>query len=183
MIYQYTETDVSCWPQNKSLRCQKKGSAFQKFLITLTFEHISDFQIVHLLTWAQIYNLFFHSGLYVNSNLFHFRLNTDKSFSAVKDFSNWSYLRSITELQKKMNISSVSITSTNTLFCSHYCRFFTAYVVVLPNIKKKTTNNKNKGKVCSFFRHSLTYKPFFCVFPSAEILFQADRWGMNSTIQ
>lgn len=120
---------------------------------------------------------FFHSGLNVNSNLFQFSLHTDKSFSAVKDFSNWSYLRSVIELQK--NVSPGSITSTNTLFCCHNCQFFTAYVFVLPNTKKKIT----EGKACSLFRHSLTCKPFFCDFPSAEISFQEDRWGMNTTVQ
>lgn len=89
---------------------------------------------------------FFHSGLNVNSNLFQFSLHTDKSFSAVKDFSNWSYLRSVIELQK--NVSPGSITSTNTLFCCHNCKFFTAYVFVLPNTKKKKLQ-KEKHVPCS----------------------------------
>lgn len=114
--------------------------------------------------WAHLYLhepkyiiSFFDSGLNANSNLFQFSLHTDKSFSAVKDFSNWSYLRSVIELEKK-NVSSALITSTNTLFCCHICQFFIAYVFVLPNIKKK---RKEEHVPCS---DTLTYKPLFVFF-------------------
>lgn len=134
--------------------------------------------------WAHLYLhetkytiSFYHSGLNVNSNLLQFSLHTDKSFSVVKDFSNWSYLRSVIELQKTKNASSASITSTNTIFCCHNCQFFTAYVSVLPNTEKKS--NQRRNIPCSLSH----YKPFFCVFFSGEISFQEDRWGMNTIVQ
>lgn len=114
---------------NQAFDMPKKGSAFQKFLLPLFWAHIYLHEPKYIIR-------FFHSGLNVNSNLFQFSLHTDKSFSAVKDFSNWSYLSSVIELHRKKNVSSASITSTNTLFCCHSCQFFTAYVVLLPNIKK-----------------------------------------------